>query len=69
MGIDLKKTERENKLRTLELKIRMRRFQKLKEELLKVRSYLLNDIERMEQTGHNLPDDLQEIKNELIRYS
>ena len=62
------KADRERKLRALELKIRMRRFQKLKEELNRVKTYLLNDIEIMEQHEESLPDELKQIKNELLNH-
>ena len=62
------KADRERKLRALELKIRMRRFQKLKEELNRVKNYLLNDIEIMEQHEESLPDELIKIKTELLNH-
>ncbi len=62
-------SEREIKLRELELKIRMRRFKKLQAELLKVKDYLLNDINQIEQLGDSLPKDLVMIKDELNRYN
>lgn len=60
------KAEREQKLRALELKIRMRRFQKLKEELNRVKTYLLNDISIMENEEFHLSDELRQIKEELL---
>ncbi|MBU3918210.1 hypothetical protein KKA14_21985 [bacterium] len=69
MSVASEISKREIKLRELELKIRMRRFLKLKSELLKVKDYLLNDIEQIEQLGNSLPKDLVEIKDELIRYN
>lgn len=68
MPTEAEKLERERKLRILELKIRMRRFQKLKEELNKVKEYLLNDIEMMENMGDELPKELQEIKDDLMHH-
>ncbi len=61
--------EREKKLKTLELKIRMRRFQKLKEELMRVKEFLLNDIESIEKAGEKLPEEFEEIKEELAKCS
>ena len=69
MNMELKKIEREKKLKTLELKIRMRRFQKLKEEIAKVKSFLLKDIDHMIESGEELSEELQQIKNELMSYS
>lgn len=68
MSLDKNKAEREKKLRALELKIRMRRFQKLKDELSKVKKYLLTDIELIEEIGDDLPDELLKIKEELLAY-
>ncbi len=68
MSIEAEKIEREQKLRALELKIRMRRFNKLKDELHRVREYLLNDIEIMEKMGDEMPEELIKIKEELISY-
>ncbi len=65
---DEEKIAREKKLRILELKIRMRRFEKLKREILNVKDYLLNDIILIEQEGEVLPDDLIKIKEELENY-
>ena len=68
MTLASEKAERENKLRALELKIRMRRFKKLKEELDRVKKYLLDDIEIIEQIGDELPPELRQIKDELIEF-
>ncbi len=69
MSIESENTDREIKLRELELKIRMRRFMKLKSELLKVKDYLLNDIRQIEQLGDSLPQDLIDIREELNKYN
>lgn len=66
--LQLEKAEREKKLRALELKIRMRRFYKLKEELNRVKTYLLADIEEMEEHHDDMPDELLQIKDELINH-
>ncbi len=68
MSLHANKTEREKKLRALELKIRMRRFLKLKEELEKVKNYLLDDIEQLESIGDDLPEELVKIKEELLAH-
>ena len=68
MSLHANKTEREKKLRALELKIRMRRFLKLKEELVKVKNYLLDDIEQLESIGDDLPEELVKIKEELLAH-
>ncbi len=68
MSLNADKAEREKKLRALELKIRMRRFLKLKDELGKVKEYLLNDIELMEKMGDDLPEELIKIKEDLLAY-
>ncbi|MCP4753098.1 MAG: hypothetical protein GY866_19595 [Proteobacteria bacterium] len=68
MTEDEKKMERERKLRALELKIRMRKFEKLKRELDSVKNYLLSDIELMEQKGDELPEELKNIKADLMKY-
>ncbi|MBU2513599.1 hypothetical protein KJ966_19835 [bacterium] len=65
MPLNTDKAEREKKLRALELKIRMRRFLKLKDELVKVKEYLLADIELMEKMGDHLPEELLKIKKDL----
>lgn len=67
--LQLEKAEREKKLRALELKIRMRRFYKLKEELNRVKTYLLADIEEMEEHQDDLSAELLQIKDELINHS
>ena len=67
--LELEKSEREKKLRALELKIRMRRFYKLKEELNRVKTYLLADIEEMEEHQDDMSDELLQIKDELINHS
>ncbi|MCG8334044.1 MAG: hypothetical protein MJE63_05975 [Proteobacteria bacterium] len=67
--LELEKFEREKKLRALELKIRMRRFYKLKEELNRVKTYLLADIEEMEEYQDDMSDELLQIKDELINHS
>ncbi len=66
--LQLEKAERERKLRALELKIRMRRFYKLKEELNRVKTYLLADIEEMEDNQDDMSDELLQIKDELINH-
>jgi len=68
MQIDEKKRqERERKLRALELRIRMRKYVKLKQDLENVKKYLISDIELMEQDGSELPEELSKIKDELER--
>jgi hypothetical protein len=66
--LEQEKAEREKKLRALELKIRMRRFYKLNEELNRVKNYLLNDIAVMEETEDKLSDELKQIKDELLNH-
>ena len=66
--LENEKIEREKKLRALELKIRMRRFSKLKEELTRVKNYLLSDIDLMEKSGDEMTDDVKQIKAELLKY-
>lgn len=66
--LEQEKVEREKKLRALELKIRMRRFQKLKEELNRVKEYLLNDINQIEENETHLPEELAQIKTELLNH-
>ena len=66
MLAEKEKLEREKKLRALEMKIRTRRFFKLKEELNRVRQSLLNDIEELEKTNEEIPGELQKIKMELM---
>lgn len=66
--LDHEKAEREKKLRALELKIRMRRFYKLKEELNRVKNYLLNDIAAMEESEDKLSDEMKQIKSELLNH-
>lgn len=61
----VKKDERERKLRALELKIRMKKYEKLKRELANVKKYLLSDIELLKQKGVKLPEELREIEAEL----
>ena len=61
-----KRKERERKLRALELRIRMRKYVKLKQDLENVKKYLISDIGLMEQDGRELPEELQEIKRELM---
>lgn len=68
MQVNRKVKDRESKLRALELKIRMRRFHKLKDELFRVKDYLLNDISLIEQSGEVLPEELLQIREELNRY-
>jgi len=63
---DEKREDRERKLRALELRIRMRKYVKLKQDLENVKKYLINDIGLMENDGRDLPDELQEIKKELM---
>ncbi len=69
MILELEKVEREKKLRALELKIRMRRFHKLKDELNKVKTYLLSDIEQMEEYEDELSDELMQFKEELLSHN
>ena len=45
------KKERERKLRALEIRIRMRKYAKLKQDLKNVKRYLISDIELMKKTG------------------
>ena len=59
--------ERERKLRALELRIRMRKYVKLKQDLENVKKYLISDIELMEKDGKDLPEDLRQIKQELMK--
>jgi len=61
-----KREERERKLRALELRIRMRKYVKLKQDLENVKKYLISDIELMENDGKDLPVELKQIKKELI---
>ena len=68
MMTENEKVEREKKLRALELKIRMRRFYKLKEELNNVKNYLLNDINLIEESGDELSEELKQIKVELLNH-
>ena len=67
--LELEKAEREKKLRALELKIRMRRFYKLKEELNRVKTYLLADIEQMADHHDELTGELLQIKEELLSHN
>ena len=59
--------ERERKLRALELRIRMRKYVKLKQDLENVKKYLISDIELMEKDGKDLPEELRQIKQELMK--
>jgi len=61
-----KRRERERKLRALELRIRMRKYVKLKQDLENVKKYLISDIELMENDGKDLPEELRQIKQELM---
>lgn len=63
---DEKRGDRERKLRALELRIRMRKYVKLKQDLENVKKYLISDIGLMEKDGRDLPEELQEIKKELM---
>ena len=62
------KIEREKKLRALELKIRMRRFNKLKDELNRVKNYLLSDIEIMEKSGDEMTEEVRQMKADLLKH-
>ncbi len=62
------KADREKKLKALEVKIRTRRFYKLKEELDRVKTYLLKDINEIEANEEGLPQELVKIKEELLHY-
>ena len=61
-----KRLERERKLRALELRIRMRKYIKLKQDLENVKKYLISDIELMEKDRRDLPEELRKIKEELM---
>jgi hypothetical protein len=69
MLAEKEKADREKKLKSLEVKIRTRRFYKLKEELDRVRDYLLKDIEELESTEEGLPQELNKIREELLQFN
>jgi hypothetical protein len=66
MTIQTMSTEKERKLKALDLKIRIRKFKRLKEELSRVKEALLLDIETIEAYGDDFLKEFVSIKKDLF---